>query len=177
MAKNDEMADERTAGWQEKYNGLKPDLRKRYEELRGYVTDEAMDVFRNRHRIGKLAIEIDKDDQRYGKKAVSSLENLLGMGRDYLRNAQLFAERYDTAHLEELIVTRNRNGDPLVWSHVVELIRIPNLKEMFSLQKRTAENNWTAADLRRQIQASRGGKKSKGGRPPLKPASENACLV
>lgn len=162
---------------QEIINEMPDALLWKFEEIRAFVIDEAISVFRRRHKLGCMVLEVTNDEDKYGKHAVDQMSKLLSMDNSLLYNAKLFAERYSMNDLEELTNLRNRIGDSLTWSHVVQLIRVPDRDARLQLQQQTADNSWTYQELLKQVQDNKGGKTSKGGRPLAKPTGLDGFIT
>ncbi len=149
----------------------------KFEEIRAFVIDEAISIFKRRHRLGRMVLEVTKDPDKYGKQAVEQMSSLLNMDNSLLYNAKLFAERYSENDLDELTKLRNNHGDSLTWSHVVQLIRVPDRDARLKLQQETVDNNWTYQELLKFVQDAKGGKTSKGGRPLAKPSDLSGVVT
>src|SRR5262245_36855923 len=71
---------------------------------------------------------------------------------DAIRKDERFAELYSTEDLEALCSLRGRDGKPLAYTHVIQLITVKNRRVREQLQRRAAREGLTAKDLSRVIQ-------------------------
>ncbi len=156
---------------------MSPHLLSKFEDIRSFLIDEAISIFKRRHTLGKMVLQITNDPSKYGKRAIEQLSQLLSMDPSMLYNAKLFAERYTEKQLVELVEARNKFGDALTWSHVVQLIRIPDPNQRNKLQQKAIDECLTYQELLKEIQKRKGGKSSRGGRPLAKPSSLDGYIT
>ena len=147
-------------------------FRSRYEEIREALASEETTIFETRYKIGLMVEEMSMDESSYGSKPVERMAELQGSGRDVIYQALLFVQRFDDAEMKELTKMRNKAGDPLLWTHVSHLIRIPDREVRQGTLRKCLELSWSPAELLAFIQNAKGGKtRSNAGKPLARPKS------
>jgi len=99
-------------------------LRERYVELKTLLAEATGKDVRARHRIGRLIADVKASEQRYGARAVKNLAAALGRDEATLYRFALVAEAWNERELEALLARRTPHGEPLSFSHLVELAQM-----------------------------------------------------
>ncbi len=81
---------------------------------------------RARYRIGRLIADVKLSEQRYGARAVKNLAAALGRDEATLYRFALVAEAWNEQELEILLERKTPHGEPLSFSHLVELAQVSN---------------------------------------------------
>ncbi len=103
-------------------------LRKYYEALRqALAEDTGRDVW-DRYRIGQLIADVKASELPYGRGAVPELASALGMNEGTLYRYALVAETWGERELKSLLARKTPLGEPLSFSHFVELAQVPDKK-------------------------------------------------
>jgi len=101
-------------------------LRERYEELQKLLAEATGKDVRARYRIGRLIADVKVSEQRYGARAVKNLAMALGRDEATLYRFALVAEAWNDRELEVLLARKTPHGEPLSFSHLVELAQVSN---------------------------------------------------
>ena len=112
--------------------------------------------------LGVLANEKMSDGAVHGAKTEDKFAKSIGQHRSWLSTVRMFSRVYNTQQLEDLC----KRADHLNWAHVACLIRIQPDSRRAEFQRRAAEEKWSVARLRREVQdkqpaPKRGGRKIK----------------
>ena len=107
-------------------NRMNPDLRCQYNAIRKLLANVTASDVRARHRVGQIVVEIRQSDERYGARAVPLLAEALARDESTLYRYASVAEAWSEAALESLLDRRMPGGEPLSWSHLLELAAIPS---------------------------------------------------
>ncbi|WP_394842729.1 hypothetical protein LZC95_37365 [Pendulispora brunnea] len=104
-------------------------LRERYEELQTLLAEATGKDVRARYRIGRLIADVKGSEQRYGARAVKNLAAALGRDEATLYRFALVAEAWTESELETLLARKTPHGEPLSFSHLVELAQMASKSE------------------------------------------------
>lgn len=138
-----------------------------YKEIKTCLDSEEAKIFENRYNIGLKVEDMAKLESEYGSKPVDRMAELLGSGKDVIYQSLLFVQRFDYAEMTELTKIRNRDGDPILWTHLTHLIRVVDRDVRQSLLKKCVDNSWSPAELLQAIQTQKGGKSNPSAGKPL----------
>lgn len=148
-----------------------------YNKIRDKFIAEELTIFESRYEIGRMIDEMKKNEIDYGSKCVERMQTLIGFDRSIIYMSWLFYEKYSENEMKELVSLRNKNGEPLTWTHITYLIRVQDKDVREQLQQTCLDNNWSPADLTSYIQMRKGGaKQSNGGKPMARPKSINGFI-
>jgi hypothetical protein len=103
---------------------MSPELRAQYDSLRRLLASATTNDVRARYRIGQVVAEIKTREDRYGARAVPLLAAALGRDETTLYRYASVAETWDEGALEELLLKRMPMGEPISWSHLLELATV-----------------------------------------------------
>jgi hypothetical protein len=101
-----------------------PALREQYDSARRLLSSAASSDARARYRVGTIVAEIKKREDRYGTRAVTLLATALGRDETTLYRYATVAETWSESALADLLLKRMPCGEPLSWSHLLELAAI-----------------------------------------------------
>src|SRR4051812_13052446 len=128
--------------------------------------EEAESRLRHLHAVGREALARFPVGAAIDPDTVHEIADREGLRLDNMQRARQFARTYSEKDLEDLCRLRTPGGMPLSWGHVRRLVSIPNKAKRAALQKRSAREGWTAAQLSDVIQREVVGRKRRyGGRP------------
>src|SRR4051812_31018170 len=128
--------------------------------------EEAESGLRHLHAVGREALARFPVGAAIDPDTVHEIAEREGLRLDNMQRARQFARTYSEKDLEDLCRLRTPGGMPLSWGHVRRLVSIPNKAKRAALQKRSAREGWTAAQLSEVIQREVVGRKRRyGGRP------------
>jgi hypothetical protein len=130
------------------------------ETVRGLLAQVARDESRTRHRIGVLLREVSGSVETYGARAVERLAEELEVGVDTLYRCISVAETWSEMELKALTARTNRRGEPLTWSHLATLAKIPGERTRARWVDRCLEAGWTTRELVQQLTGERDGTSS-----------------
>ena len=105
--------------------GMPPLLKGQYERIRDRMGHGAREDARMRYDVGRIIAEVRRSEGIYGKGAVLLLATALGRDHTTLYRWANVAEAWSPAELEALLAKRDRLGQSLVWSHLVEIAQAP----------------------------------------------------
>ena len=146
-------------------SGLSPSLQRYYR-----IGLQARDVPLNAtKRLRDLAAELNRER---GKKPKLNSDTLL--------KARRFVERLsDKRPLKLLSQRREKQGTPLSWSHVRQLVSVEDDARRYQLLQDAVKRGWSTVQLIEAIQLCEGRtiRGGAGGRPPSKPDSMEESLL
>lgn len=143
-----------------------------YGQVRSLLTSEGIGIIKSRYDIGVLLEEGCNEENKYGSKFIQRMETILGYEKDVIYQALRFRKRYNEDDVDTLLGSRNKTGDPLLWTHIVHLCTVSDSEEREKLQQLTLDNSWSPTQLLTYIQKKQGGKRNSGaGRPMARPKS------
>jgi hypothetical protein len=76
---------------------------------------------RTRHKVGEVVLDIRNSESTYGLRAVERMARALGRDKATLYHYAEVAAAWSAGDLEALLRRHNPHGQPLSWSHLVEL--------------------------------------------------------
>src|SRR4051812_671161 len=127
---------------------------------------EAESRLRHLHAVGREALARFPVGAAIDPDTIHEIAAREGLRHDNMQRARQFARSYSEKDLEELCRLRTPGGMPLSWGHVRRLVSVPSKAKRSALQKRSAREGWTAAQLSEVIQREVVGRKRRyGGRP------------
>jgi len=136
-----------------------------------------------RYDIGAELIEIEEDEEKYGKAAVRQLAIAWGVssspdsGANMLYAWRAIASRWSRDQVKALLDRRGVRQTTICLEHLIELNRIRSDKDLTKYTERIFEEGLTAGDLASEITAKLDRKRSSsGGRKPTPPRSPMAGL-
>jgi hypothetical protein len=122
---------------------------RKVEAVRRLLARADLDETRTRHKVGVIVARLRDAKGTYGDRAVERVATELKLDAStlyrYATVASLWSER-------ELSRARNCSGEPLSWSHWVELARVPS--GWSTWLERVVAEAWSARNLARQIDAA-----------------------
>jgi hypothetical protein len=126
------------------------------ETVRGLLAQVARDESKTRYRIGTLLREVSGSIETYGARAVERLAERLEVGADTLYRCISVAETWSEPELKALTARTNRRGEPLTWSHLATLAKIPGERTRGRWIERCIEAGWTTRELVQGLLGERG---------------------
>jgi hypothetical protein len=126
------------------------------ETVRGLLAQVARDESKTRYRIGTLLREVSGSIETYGARAVERLAERLEVGADTLYRCISVAETWSEPELKALTARTNRRGEPLTWSHLATLAKIPGERTRGRWIERCIEAGWTTRELAQELLGERG---------------------
>ncbi len=133
-------------------------------------------TLRSYYALGERALGRSPDTSRLEPVTIDTLAVEAGVKADAIRKARDFARMYTRPEMESLTQLRNGRGLPLTWCHVRQLLPLTHRAERTELQSRAAAEGWSVRELRVQVQARLGGKKSSGAKTFAKPKTSEDAL-
>lgn len=130
-----------------------------------------------RYDLGEIVAKFTKNEANYGEEAVPNLAAVLDEDPNNLWQYRQFVGNYKRSEVEALLERSRKAGYRLTWSHFDALSGIAGSKAVVirkNLEKACLVERLTVVELRSRIQKKMGGKRSAGGRKPLKPRSISA---
>jgi hypothetical protein len=125
-------------------------LRRRFHAIQKLLATAAAGEVRIRYKIGAIVGSVQEGEATYGTRAVERLA--LGLGRDpaTLYRYGVVARVWSEREMRALCRRRNRYGEPLSWSHWLELA---GLRDWKSWLERALAEGWSVRRLREEIEA------------------------
>jgi hypothetical protein len=119
-----------------------------YEEIRCLLDEQMRGEAQARYAVGQKIVTV-MDDARYGKKAVVTIAENLGVEATLLYDARRVADTWPQEEFEALMGRRDEaRGNRLYWSHFVELAGVSNSHRDLFLG-RILEDGLSVRDLKR----------------------------
>jgi hypothetical protein len=133
------------------------------ETVRGLLAQVSRDESRTRHRIGVQLREVSASVETYGERAIERLAEELEVGTATLYRCILVAEAWSEIELKALTARTNRRGEPLTWSHLAALAKVPGERARGRWVERCLDAGWTARELAQHLVGERDGTSSDPG--------------
>ncbi len=126
-------------------------LRNKYETIRDLSSNNTAEIVRARHTIGRMILEIRNDVEKYGARAVPLLATALGRDETTLYRYGQVAARWNAADLAKLLKRTDVYGEPLSWSHLVELTAIHLKRERERWTEKILTEGLSVRELARAV--------------------------
>jgi len=126
------------------------------EEIRALFAQAVRDELHTRYRAGALLSVVKRTPLAYGEGAVERIAAELGMAVATLYRYATVAESWSLAEIEDQSRRTNRFGEPLSWSHLVALTRVPNPVSRRALAAQCLAEGWPVRRLTQIITALAG---------------------
>lgn len=126
------------------------------------------------YELGEICRDFTNDERNYGEEAVPNLATVMGEDPNNLWQFRQFVSVYKRAEVERLLERSFASGKPLTFSHFDALASLTGKnaeKYRKELENSCIQESLPVTELRERVQRKMGGKRSQGGRPPLKPRS------
>jgi len=143
---------------------MSPKLRKVYNTLRSQRLGLIANSLQYYRELGEHIETVTEDVNTYGAGAIKLLAQALEASPDGLYKARSFYKNYTEDEYEALVNLRTSVGDALTWSHVIQLLSIPDHGKRTRLQEQAAKQSWTSDELRQAVTELIGEKTNRGGR-------------
>jgi hypothetical protein len=137
---------------------------------------EEIEKLRNCHRLGQTLLDEFPERDVYGTGMRQKWAEELGVDVGDLVHLRLFARRYSDRDLAELLAQQASASRPLGWSHLRQLVDVPDPELRASLQTAAAGEGWTVARLREEIRVTQG-RRHGGGRRLHRPSTIERALL
>ena len=133
---------------------MKPALRAKCDAIRILLKAANHDEIRTRYAIGQLVIQLQQCPEKYGERAVEQAAKQIGLDRSTLYCHGKVASAWTPMQLEALLTTKN----PLSWSHLVELARVPDdtKRQALATDASSRDTSTSTRELRKLARAARG---------------------
>ena len=126
--------------------------------------DEAAQLLRDYHQLGAELLELYPEDDRQ-PGCIPEITRKWGLSQHTVYKAMAFAKTYTEKDLESLCSQRDRDGNPLSWSQLIQLLSFKR-RVRRSLVKLTLKNGWSSRQLMDEIKVRHNRKSgTHGGRP------------
>jgi len=139
---------------------MKTALRRRCVAIQRLLAKAAVDEVDTRYEIGSIVRSIEDAGNAYGERSVERVASALGISAATLYRYSAVARAWPASEMRTLSRRRNANGEPLSWSHWVELTRAPKTWSRWVDQ--ALEGCWSARRLARELDAEVGGPNESG---------------
>jgi hypothetical protein len=126
-------------------------LRARCEAVRKLLATAAVEEIDARYRVGVVIHAVKEAEGTYGEAAVERLAKVVGRDAASLYRYAAVAKAWPEPEMRALSRRANAFGEPLSWSHWVELARAPKTWRQW-LELALLEN-WSARRLSKEIDA------------------------
>jgi hypothetical protein len=117
------------------------------EAIRQLLASATCDEARVRYRVGVHVREIMCDETKYGGRAVVRLAEAIDRDAATLYRYALVPERWNESAFSELLELRTPRGEPLSWTHLVELASVDSDDERTALTMRALREGLSARAL------------------------------
>lgn len=135
-------------------NEMNASLRRKYETIRELFSGNTADTVRVRHQIGGMISEIRNAPDKYGARGVILLATALGRDETTLYRYGQVATRWTGDELGVLLKRVNIFGEPISWSHLVELTAVNSKRDRAALVERVLGEGLSVRELARVISSS-----------------------
>lgn len=126
-----------------------PALQRIHDKLAGAVHKFSNGEARHKHAIGLAVLDVQQDDEKYGKRSVATLAVLLGYDKSTLNDYARVAATWKTARdLQSVLREKNELGASPTFSHLVELTQLTLKSERDRMLARVRRENLTVEQLR-----------------------------
>ena len=124
------------------------------ERIRSLLaTATAADVD-TRYRVGRMLLQVKRAPGSYGAGAVETLARELGRDAATLYRYALVPELWSAREMKLLVARRTPAGEPLSWSHLVELARVESDPLREQLTELALRDGLSVRELVRRIEAA-----------------------
>jgi hypothetical protein len=117
------------------------------EAIRELLAIATSDEARVRYRVGVHVLEIKSDERKYGERGVVRLSEAIERDAATLYRYALVPERWNEAAFAELLELQTARGEPLSWTHMVELAAVESDAERSALTMRAVREGLSARAL------------------------------
>ncbi len=126
-------------------------LRRRCTAIQKLLADAAVEEIDKRYKVGAIIRAILEGEDTYGERAVERVAQALGREAATLYRYAAVAKMWSESEMRTLSRRPNAHGEPLSWSHWVELTRVP-ARWRYWLE-RALEESWSSRRLARELDA------------------------
>ena len=134
--------------------GMSTALRRKYEVARELLATTTGDDVRGRYKVAVLVLEVKKNEKAYGAGAVRKLGKALGWDKSTLYRYALIAKRWDAPAMSALVRRKSLHGQPVSWSHLLEVVRVSPPSRRAKLLDRVLEEGLSVRELARLVRQS-----------------------
>jgi hypothetical protein len=146
--------------------GLPGRLRSICERVRSLLASATASDVHTRYRAGRLLLKVKGAPGTYGAGAVASLARELGRDAATLYRYALVPERWSPHEMKVLVARRTPVGEPLSWSHWVELAQVESTPLRNSLTELALCEGLPVRELVRRIEHAGESASPEGARLP-----------
>ncbi len=129
-------------------------LRRHFRAIQRLLVTAAVDEIRTRYKIGGIVRSIQNEEAIYGARAVERLAIALGRDQATLYRYAAVAKMWPEQEMLALCRRRNCYGEPLSWSHWLELASLEDWRPW--LERALAEG-WSVRRLKEELEAETSG--------------------
>lgn len=122
-------------------------LQKRCAAIQTWLARAASDDVQARHRVGQLLVDTRKKEQVYGANAMGHLAAALRRPVSTLYRYAFVAECWSGREMKTLAGQLNAFGEPLSWSHWVELAQVRSRNTRERLHARALKEGLSVREL------------------------------
>jgi hypothetical protein len=126
-------------------------LRRQCDAIQKLLAEAAADEIDTRYRVGVIIRSVIDAEGTYGTRAVERVAAVLGRDAGSLYRYASVARTWPESEMRTLSRRPNCFGEPLSWSHWVELSRVPTAWRVWL--ERALAGNWSARRLARELEA------------------------
>lgn len=125
-------------------------LRRQCEAIQKLLAQAASDEIDTRYKVGVIVRSVIEAEGTYGERAVERVAQALGRDAGSLYRYASVARTWSEPEMRTLSRRPNCFGEPLSWSHWVELAKVPTTWRMWL--ERALEESWSARRLARELE-------------------------
>jgi hypothetical protein len=122
-------------------------LKRRCELIRKLLSKAAGDEVATRYRIGVEILSIIRGESTYGTRAIERIAQAIGKSAPTLYRYATVAERWSPDEMRVHRRRENHHGEPLSWSHWVEIAKVQSAARRAALIERCLNEAITAPYL------------------------------
>ncbi|HEX7604566.1 MAG TPA: DUF1016 N-terminal domain-containing protein [Polyangiaceae bacterium] len=126
---------------------MNPALQRRCAAIQKWLVRAASDDVQMRYRVGQLLVDTRKQEQVYGANPVGQLSLALRRPVSTLYRYASVAECWSSKEMKALAGKLNVFGEPLSWSHWVELSQVRSREARERLRERTLAEGLSVREL------------------------------
>jgi hypothetical protein len=125
-------------------------LRRQCSAIQKLLGEAAVGEIYTRYKVGAIIRSVIEAHGTYGDRAVDRIAEALGRDAGTLYRYAFVARTWSEPEMRALSRRPNSHGEPLSWSHWVELTRVPMTWQVWF--ERALEGSWSARKLARELE-------------------------
>ncbi len=142
------MSSELATGTNVALESMNPELRKEFSAIANYIKEQIQLNLQFYHKLGTKVAKVHADEAKYGSGAVDKIATGIALDKGIVYKAMTFAKQFTADELKGLMARETANGKPLTWSHMAQLVHVPERQKVDELIELIFTNDLSVRDLR-----------------------------